>query len=92
MVTIHSQTKEITRSGQYWAFAHFSRNIKRGARRFESTCKLTGVEHVGFENPGGQKVLVVSNVGPSRNATLQQAGHAADIALAPDSLTTLTWT
>ncbi len=92
MVTIHSETKEITRSGQYWAFAHFSRNIKRGARRFESTCKLTGVEHVGFENPGGQKVFVVSNVGPSRNATLQQAGHAADIALAPDSLITLTWT
>src|SRR5262249_50265749 len=31
MVTINSATKEITRSGQYWAFAHFSRVVRRGA-------------------------------------------------------------
>ena len=42
VVTIHSQTKEITRSGQFWAFAHFSRNVRRGARRFESACQLGG--------------------------------------------------
>jgi glucosylceramidase len=35
MVTIHSQTGEITRSGQYWGLAHFSRAIRRGARRFD---------------------------------------------------------
>src|SRR5438067_814283 len=53
LVTIISQTKEITRSGQYWAFAHFSRNLRRGARRFESTGTVPGVEHVAFENPNG---------------------------------------
>lgn len=91
MVTIHSQTKEITRSGQYWAFAHFSRNVRRGAKRFESACQIAGVEQVAFENPDGQKVLVVTNSGPARTATLKQENQTAELALAPDSVTTLLW-
>jgi len=57
LVTIDSQTKEITRSGQYWAFAHFSRSMRRGARRVDSQGMLAKVEHVASENPDGQKVL-----------------------------------
>jgi glucosylceramidase len=91
MVTIHSQTKEITRSGQYWAFAHFSRHVRRGARRFESAGKLQGVEHVAFENPDGQKVLVVTNTGPAQTATLKQGNQIAGLSLEPDSITTLSW-
>ena len=91
MVTIHSQTKEITRSGQYWAFAHFSRNVRRGAKRFDSACQIPGVEQVAFENPDGQKVLVVTNSGPARTATLKLGSKAADVSLPADSVTTLTW-
>src|SRR5882724_11690696 len=35
LVTIDSQSKEVTRSGQYWAFAHFSRFMHRGAKRMD---------------------------------------------------------
>ena len=91
MVTIHSQTKEITRSGQYWACAHFSRNVRRGARRFESVSKVQGVQQVAFENPDGQRVLVVTNSGPEKTVTLKQAGKSADVTLSPESLTTLLW-
>jgi glucosylceramidase len=91
MVTTHSQTREITRCGQYWAFAHFSRNVRRGAKWCESTCSVAGVEQVGFENPDGQKVLVVSNAGSARTATLRQGDKAASVNLAPDSVATLTW-
>jgi glucosylceramidase len=91
MVTIHSQTKEITRSGQYWAFAHFSRAVRRGARRFDSVSKLAGVDHVGFENPDGHKVLVVTNSGPAKSVTLKQANRSAALTLAPDSIATLLW-
>jgi hypothetical protein len=55
VVTINLQTKEITRSGQYWAFAHFSRVIRRGARRFDSQSLAFSREHVALENPDGQK-------------------------------------
>jgi glucosylceramidase len=91
MVTINSRTKEITRSGQYWAFAHFSRNVQRGARRLESTSQVPGVDQVAFENPGGQKVLVVTNSKGEKTVTLRQADKTADLMLAPDSVTTLTW-
>jgi glucosylceramidase len=91
MVTIHSQTKEIVRSGQYWAFAHFSRNVRRGSRRFQSECKVPGIEQVAFENPDGQKVLVISNVGDARTVGLRQAGKVADLPLTPNSVVTVMW-
>ena len=91
MVTIHSQTKEITRSGQYWAFAHFSRAVRRGATRFDSLSRLTCVDHVGFNNPDGHKVLVVTNSGPAKSVTLKQANQSATLTLEPDSVTTLLW-
>src|SRR6202050_3382220 len=53
VVTIDSQTKEITRNGQYWAFAHYSRVIRRGARRFESQTATGDLQHVAMENLDG---------------------------------------
>src|SRR6266851_2899401 len=41
MVTIHSRTQELSRSGQYWAFAHYARALRRGARRFNSSAERT---------------------------------------------------
>ena len=91
LVTIHSQTREITRSGQYWAFAHFSRMIRRGARRFDSRGILPGVDHVAFENPDGQRVLVVTNSGAARSVVLRLGEMKADVALDNNSVTTLVW-
>ena len=91
LVTIHSETKEITRSGQYWAFAHFSRTIRRGARRFDSQSTLPDVEHVAFENPDGQRVAVVTNGGAVRPVTLRMGNMESEIALEKDSITTLVW-
>lgn len=92
MVTIHSQTKQITRSGQYWAFAHFSRNIQRGARRFESTGNSSGVEHVAFENPNGKKVLILANSGNAKTISVQLANKVANVSLPGNCLKTLLWT
>ncbi len=91
LVTIHSQTKEIVRSGQYWALAHFSRAIRRGARPFDSECALPEISHAAFANPDGTRVLVVTNSGPARTATVQVGAMQADIALDKGSLTTWVW-
>jgi len=91
MVTIHSQTREITQSGQYWAFAHFSRHIRRGARRFESSGKAQGVEHVALENPDGQNIVVLSNKGGATTVALKLGDASAEVSLPADSLTTLSW-
>jgi len=91
LVTIHSQTRDITRCGQYWAFAHFSRHVRRGAKRFESVGKVDGVDHVGFENPDGQRVVVITNSGPMKHVHLKAGGNAAEIALLANSVSTLSW-
>jgi glucosylceramidase len=91
MVTIHSQTREITRSGQYWGFAHFSRLIRRGAQRFDSEGDLAGLDHLACENPDGTKILVLSNKADARSVNLQLGGMSASVNLTGDSLTTLSW-
>jgi glucosylceramidase len=91
VVTIDSRTKEITRSGQYWAFAHYSRAIRRGARRFESQSAVVDLQHVALENPDGQQVLVVTNPGPARTVELRLASMAASVSLKTNSVTTMAW-
>jgi glucosylceramidase len=91
VVTIHSQTKDVTRSGQYWAFAHYSRVIRRGARRFESQNEAAGLQHAAFENPDGQQVLIVTNTGPARTLELRLANMAAPVSLKANSVTTFAW-
>jgi glucosylceramidase len=91
VVTINSQTNEITRSGLFWALAHYSRLIHRGARRFDSQSEAAGLQHAAAENPGGQQVLVVTNTGPARTIELRLANMAAEVSLLENSLTTLAW-
>jgi glucosylceramidase len=91
LVTIHSQTREITRSGQYWTFAHFARTIRRGARRIDSTSAIADLHHVAFINPDGSRVLVVTNSGPARTVTVQLAALQAEMVLDSDSVITWMW-
>jgi glucosylceramidase len=91
VVTINSETKEITRSGMYWALAHYSRVIRRGAYRLDSQSRAVGLQHVWLENPDGQQVLVVTNAAPARAVELHLANRAARVSLKENSVTTLAW-
>lgn len=91
LVTVHSQTHEITRSGQYWGFAHFSRLIRRGACRFDSQSAITDVQHVACENPDGQKVLVLTNTAAACPVVVQVGAMTAELTLPANSVTTLSW-
>jgi glucosylceramidase len=91
ILIVNPHTQEIIRSGQYWALAHFSRSIRRGARRFESQTLATSLGHVAFENPGGQKVLVLTNNGPARTVEVTHGLSSATVALEENSIATLVW-
>jgi glucosylceramidase len=91
LVTINSGSHEITRSGQYWAFAHFSRSIERGALRIDSQSTLSDVHHVAFENLNGKKVLVLTNSGEKQTITLRLRTSETLIPMAKNSVATLTW-
>ena len=91
LVTIHSQTKEITRSGQYLALAHFARSVRRGARRFQSESAVSALDHVAFENPDGTRALLVTNSGPAQTTTIRMGKMTAAVSLEKNSVTTLAW-
>jgi glucosylceramidase len=91
ILIINPRTQEIIRSGQYWALAHFSRALRRGARRIESQSQAANMTHIAFENPGGEKALVLTNSGPARTMEINQGLNSASIPLEENSVATLVW-
>jgi len=92
LVTINSQTREVTRSGQFWAFAHYSRAIQRNAVVVESEGEITNVQHVAVMNPDGQFAAVLTNNGKTPTTVqLRDGSSAVKVDLPADSVMTLTW-
>ncbi len=91
VVTVDSHSKAVTRSGQYWAFAHYSRMIRRGAKVFSTDGGVKNVAHVGVENPDGTQVIVLANSGADRAVQLRLAGSAVTVQMPRDSVFTLAW-
>ena len=86
----------MTRSGQYWAFAHYSRHIQRGAKVLsagasEKPSDAKSLSHAAFRNPDGGFVLVVANPGPEKTVCVQSAGNCLDFKVPADSVHTLEW-
>lgn len=92
VVTVHSQTHEITRSGQYWAFAHYSRAFRRSSTIVQSQSEIKDVYHVVAENPDGTRAAVLTNTGAvARTVWIQQGKNSVEVRLPPDSVITLSW-
>jgi glucosylceramidase len=91
LVTINSQSKEISYSGQYWALAHYSRFLRRGCRHFDSQGGPAGINHVAFENPDGSRVMVLTNEGVAKRCTVRSSDKNAVMSLESNSVTTLVW-
>jgi len=91
VVTLDSKTQELTRSGQYWAFAHYAKAVKRGAQVIATSGDSAGVEHVAFANPDGSYVLVLANTGDERAVECRFTERALPLTLARNSVLTVTW-
>jgi glucosylceramidase len=92
LVTINSQTNEVTRSGQFWAFAHFTRAMQRNAVVIASEGDVIDVQHVAVVNPDGQYAAVLTNNGKTpATVQLRDRGSMVKVDLPADSVTTLTW-
>ncbi len=92
LVTVHSETREIVRSGQYWAFAHYSRALQRGARVIDSDGDIKNVHHIAALNPDGSYVVVLTNTGALPSTVwLRKENRAIELPLPSDSIATLVW-
>jgi glucosylceramidase len=98
-ITVENGTHKITQSGQYWAFAHLSKHVRRGAKVFEMNGvgerafhgDPTPLTFSGFSNPDGGHVVVLANRGGERRVQLVQGSNALDINLPANSVHTLAW-
>lgn len=91
MVTLDSKTQKLSRSGQYWAFAHYAKMVRRGAQVIATSSDDAGVEHVAFANPDSGNVLVLTNVGDERRVECRFEGRVLPLTLARNSVLTVTW-
>ena len=96
LITVDNSTHKITRSGQYWAFAHYSQHVKCGARVFATnglgdTATGSPISHAGFRNPDGSYVVVLANKGSDRQIELLMKDQALTVNLPADSVHTLQW-
>jgi glucosylceramidase len=99
VITVENGTHKVTKSGQYWAFAHFSRHVRRGAKVFRTDGVGEGagqgspdpVTHAGFRNPDGSHVVVLTNRGPEKRVQLLMGSNALEVELPADSVHTIEW-
>jgi glucosylceramidase len=91
VITVNSKTQQLSRSGLYWALAHYAKNVRRGARVIATTAPDSQVEHVAFVNPDGGFVLVLTNQGAERNVTCRFLTKSTTFTLPQNSVITLEW-
>jgi glucosylceramidase len=91
VVTVNSQTNEVTRCGQYWAFAHYSRAFRRSSTIIRSDGEIKDVNHVVAQNPDGSYAGVLTNNGAARTVWIKQGKSAVEVTLPADSVVTLVW-
>jgi glucosylceramidase len=97
VVTIDNATHKVTHSGQYWAIAHYSKHVRRGARVFGTDGssitkeRAATVSHAGFRNPDGSFVVTLANRGSKIRVKLLLGNSALEIELPTDSVHTLQW-
>ncbi|MFT3738348.1 MAG: glycoside hydrolase family 30 beta sandwich domain-containing protein [Breznakibacter sp.] len=77
IVTIDSQTHQVTRNVEYYAFAQFSKFVRPGAFRVSSTQLDEGLQNVAFVNTDGSRVLVVLNDTPDDEKFWMEEGSRA---------------
>lgn len=93
LVTIDSRTGAVTRTPEYYAFAHASKFVRPGAWRVASSEGRDGVDNVAFQNDDdGSIVVVVGNSAQvARRIVVRHAGREFGHELAPQSVATFVW-
>jgi glucosylceramidase len=89
VLQFRAATREVRRGSGYYALGHFSKFVKRGARRIASDCDMPGIQHVAFRNPDGEFVVVIANPGEVTELSLALADRCVQVPLPAGSMTTL---
>ncbi len=72
MITVDTTTKKVTFNPQYWEVRHY-KYVKIGAYRLATGGNFTSV--VGFRNPDGENILIVTNTGGDKDVAINFNGQ-----------------
>lgn len=76
----------------YYMLGHFSKFVRRGARRIETAAEGSGAASVAFRNPDGETVLIVVNARKeAQRIRIASDPWGAELAADGQSVTTLRW-
>jgi glucosylceramidase len=93
LVSVDTRSQQLSYSGNYYAFPHYSKLIQRGAYIFASSGEVPGVNHVAAENADRSRVLVLTNNDDSNEQKVQckLGSRTLSLTLPADSITSLVW-
>ncbi|HEX4849694.1 MAG TPA: glycoside hydrolase family 30 protein [Puia sp.] len=91
IIIIDRKTKKVTYTGLYFYLSHFSKFIKPGSYRIESSGNANKLNYAAFQNPNGQIVLNVINNGEQESYKIQWGNKMLIQTLKAHSITTLIW-
>jgi glucosylceramidase len=91
VVIIDTDTRKITYTGLYYYLAHFSRFIRPGAYRVNTSGGTEKLNFAGFQNTDGSIVLNVINNGDETSCKVMWKGKMIVQKFKAHSITTLKW-
>ena len=92
IVIINKNTHEVTYTGLYYYLAHFSRFVRPGSRRVETTGGAHGVRLMVFEVPErGYVAQILNSLTETANVNVQWKGKLLQLTLPARSITTASW-
>lgn len=91
VVVVNRKTGKVSYTGLYYYLAHFSRFIRPGAFRVESSGGRENINHSAFINQDGSIILVVINKGGETECQVKWKDKILNMKMAPHSVTTLKW-
>lgn len=93
VVTIDSRTGEVSRTDDYYALAHVSRFVRRGAWRIESSDASGDVSNVAFLNPDDSSIamLVVNSGSGERPIQVSEGQTRFAYTMPARSIATFVW-
>jgi hypothetical protein len=92
VVTINTNTGAVSYAPEYYAIAHASKFVRRGAQRISSTSFAGLLETSAFKNPDGSKALIALNPqSSSRFFDVVVGGEHFEFQLLGESVATFVW-
>jgi glucosylceramidase len=92
VIIINRQTHKVTYTGLYYYLAHFSKFVRPGAMRIETTGNYPGVRVISFKTPEGKIVSELMNSHKEDvNVAIVDNGHTLPLKLPAVSITTAVW-